>query len=114
MPEFPIVGDPAWYVTWFCEPEAWIASAASTVIWFWIPDTVTLAQWPVITMLLVIPLMSTVPPLQVMARTSLMPETEMLSPAVVAEVDGIATDGMGLGEGEPGMGNMVGSPLRET
>ncbi len=116
MPEFPIVGDPVWYVTWFSEPEAWIVSAASTVIWFWIPDTVTLAQWPVITMLLVIPLTSTVPPLHVMARVSLMPETVMLSPAgaVAPEVDGIVKDGVGLTEGEPGMGNMVGRPLRET
>ncbi len=70
-----------WYVIWFPEPEAWMVSAASTVIWFWMPDTVTLAQWPVITTLLVIPLTLTLPPLQAMVRLSLMPETVMLSPA---------------------------------
>ncbi len=74
------------------EPEAWIASAVSTVIWFWMPDTITLVQWPVITTLLVIPLTLTLPPLQAMVRTSLMPETVMFSPAgaVVTEVGGAA------------------------
>ena len=98
-------------------------SAASTVIWFWMPDTITLAQWPVMTTLLVIPLTLTLPPLHAIVRTSLMPETVMLSPAgaVVADVDGaapgvcgIVPDGMGLAEGKLGMGNMLGRPLRET
>ncbi len=108
---------------WLPEPEAWILSAASTVIWFWMPDTVTPAQWPVIATLLVIPLTLTVPPLQAMVRISLMPETVMFSPAgaVVADVDGaapgvcgIVPDGVGLTEGKLGMGNMLGRPLRET
>ena len=59
--------------------------------WFWIPDTTTLLQWPVITTLLVIPLTLTVPPLQAMVRVSLIPETVMFSPAgaLVTEVGGV-------------------------
>ena len=45
-----------------------MVSTASTVIWFWIPDTLRLAQWPVITTLLVIPLTLTLPPLQAIVR----------------------------------------------
>ena len=97
-------------------------SAASTVIWFWIPDTFTLAQWPVITTLLVIPLTLTLPPLQAMVRTSLMPETVMFSPAgaVDTDVDGVALVGGMVAEAVGpavemlGMGNRVVMPLRET
>ena len=99
-------------------------SAASTVIWFWIPDTLRLAQWPVITTLLVIPLTLTLPPLQAMVRASLMPETVMFSPAgaVDTDVDGIGgvdVGGMvavavGLAVGMLGMGEKVVMPLRET
>jgi len=108
------------------EPEAWIVSAVSTVIWFWMPDTVTLTQRPVIVTLLVIPLMLTLPPLQAMVRTSLMPDTVMFPPtgAVVAELggDGGATavepgtvpDGDGLIEEMPGVGRRVVSPPRVT
>jgi hypothetical protein len=112
-------------VTWLPEPEAWIVSTASTVIWFWIPDTLRLAQWPVITTLLVIPLTLTLPPLQAMVRASLMPETVMLSPAGavdtvvgidggVAFVGGMVAEPVGLFEGMIGVGNIVGKPLRET
>src|SRR6202012_3830531 len=102
-----------------------MGSAASTVIWFWIPDTVTLTQWPVITTLLVIPLTLTLPPLHAMVRASLMPETVMFSPAgaVDTDVGGVgarlavgAVDGVTVGPaGEKlGMGEKVVMPLRET
>ena len=94
-------------------------SAASTVIWFWIPDTLRLAQWPVITTLLVIPLTLTLPPLQAMVRASLMPETVMFSPAGAVDTDVDGIDGMvavavGLAVGMLGMGEKVVMPLRET
>ena len=101
-------------------------SAASTVIWFWIPDTFTLAQWPVITTLLVIPLTLTLPPLQAMVRASLIPETVMFSPAGAVDTDVVGIDGgvafvggifavaVGLIVGMIGVGNIVGKPLRET
>ena len=98
-------------------------SAASTVIWFWIPDTLTLVQWPVITTLLVIPLTLTLPPLQAMVRTSLMPETVMFSPAGavdtdvdgrVAVVGGTVAEAVGLAVEKLGMGKRVLIPLRET
>lgn len=99
------------------EPEAWMLSDASTVIWFWMPDTLTLVQCPVIVTLLVIPLTLTLPPLHAIVRTSLMPETVTLSPVAADDVDG-ATPGVcgivGLTEGKLGMGNMLGRPLRET
>ena len=91
------------------------------MIWFWIPDTLTRAQWPVMTTLLVIPLTLTLPPLHAIVRTSLMPETVTLSPVAADDVDGVAPgvcgivpDGLGLTEGKLGMGNMLGRPLRET
>jgi hypothetical protein len=105
------------------EPEAWIVSAASTVIWFWIPDTLTLVQWPVITTLFVIPLTLTLPPLQAIVRTSLMPETVMFSPAGavdtdvdgrVAVVGGTVAEAVGLAVEKLGMGKRVLIPLRET
>jgi len=98
-------------------------SAASTVIWFWIPDTVTLAQWPVITTLLVIPLTLTLPPLQAMVRASLMPETVMFWPAGAVDTDVcgvgarlavVAAEGVGPTVGMLGMGEKVVMPLRET
>jgi hypothetical protein len=113
-------------VTWLPEPEAWIVSTASTVIWFWIPDTLRLAQWPVITTLLVIPLTLTLPPLQAMVRASLMPETVIFSPAgaVDTDVDGIdggvafvggmVAEAVGPAVGMLGMGEKVVMPLRET
>ena len=108
------------------EPETWIVSTPSTVIWFWIPDTLTLAQWPVITTLLVIPLTLTLPPLQAMVRASLMPETVIFSPAgaVDTDVDGIdgwvafgggtVAEAGGPAVGMIGVGNIVVMPLRET
>ena len=105
------------------EPEAWIVSAASTVIWFWIPDTLRLAQWPVIATLLVIPLTLTLPPLQAMVRAPLIPETVMFSPAGAVDTDVVGTDGgaafvggmaVGLAVEMLGMGEKVVMPLRET
>ena len=105
------------------EPEAWIVSTPSTVIWFWIPDTLRLAQWPVIATLLVIPLTLTLPPLQAMVRASLMPETVMFSPAGAVDTDVVGTDGgaafgggmaVGLAVEMLGMGKRVVMPLRET
>src|ERR1700735_4855592 len=99
-----------------------MVSAASTVIWFWIPDTLTLTQWPVITTLLVIPLTLTLPPLQAMVRTSLMPETVMFSPAGAVDVDvdgigvvgGMVAEAVGLAVEMLGIGRRVVMPLRET
>ena len=101
-----------------------MVSAASTVIWFWIPDTPTLAQWPVITTLLVIPLTLTLPPLQAMVRASLMPETVMFSPAGAVDTDvvgigvafvgGMVAEAVGLAVEMLGMGRRVVMPLRET
>ena len=106
-------------MTWLPEPEAWIVSTASTAIWFWIPDTLRLAQWPVITTLLVIPLTLTLRPLQAMVRASLMPETVMFSPAGAVDTDVVGIDGMvavavGLAVEMLGMGKRVVMPLRET
>lgn len=94
-------------------------STASTAIWFWIPDTLRLAQWPVITTLLVIPLTLTLRPLQAMVRASLMPETVMFSPAGAVDTDVVGIDGMvavavGLAVEMLGMGKRVVMPLRET
>ncbi|MDT5412371.1 MAG: hypothetical protein QOG14_4591 [Mycobacterium sp.] len=103
-----------------------MVSAASTAIWFWIPDTLRLAQWPVITTLLVIPLTLTLPPLQAMVRASLMPETVMFSPAGAVDTDVVGIDGgvafvggmvavpVGPAVGMLGMGEKVVMPLRET
>ena len=103
-----------------------MVSAASTVIWFWIPDTLTLTQWPVITTLLVIPLTLTLPPLQAMVRASLIPETVMFSPAGAVDTDVVGTDGgaafvggmvaeaVGPAVGMLGKGEKVVMPLRET
>jgi hypothetical protein len=103
-----------------------MVSAASTVIWFWIPETLRLAQWPVITTLLVIPLTLTLHPLQAMVRASLMPETVMFSPAgaldtdvdgidgVVAFVGGMVAEAVGPAVGILGMGEKVVMPVRET
>src|ERR1700692_1297889 len=99
-----------------------MVSAASTVIWFWIPDTITLAQWPVITTLLVIPLTLTLPPMQAMVRTSLMPETVMFSTAGAVDTDvdgavpfvvGMVAEAGGLAVEMLGMGKRVVMPLRE-
>ena len=86
------------------------------MIWFWIPDTLTLAQWPVITTLLVIPLTLTLPPLQAMVRTTLMPETVMFSPAGAVDIDvgGMVAEAVGLAVEMLGMGKRVLMPLRET
>jgi hypothetical protein len=103
-------------------------SAVSTVIWFWIPDTLTFAQCPVITTVLVIPLMLTLLlfPLQAMVRDALMPLTVMVSPAgaVVTGVDGIAgaiavvggmvAEAVGLAGEKVAVGKSVVMPLRET
>jgi hypothetical protein len=110
-------------VTWLPEPETWIVSTPSTVIWFWIPDTLRLAQWPVIATLLVIPLTLTLPPLQAMVRAPLIPETVMFSPAGAVDTDVVGTDGgaafgggtaVGLAVEMLGMGEKVVMPLRET
>jgi len=56
------------------KPEASMVSAVSTVIEFSTPDTVRLAQWPVITMVLDTPLTLTMLLLQATVRFSLIPE----------------------------------------
>jgi hypothetical protein len=103
-----------------------MVSAESTMMWFWMPDAVTLVQWPVITTLLVIPLTLTLPPLQAMVRVSLIPETVMFSPAgafvtevggagiPTADVLGVVTEALGLCEEMLGAGRSVVKPPRET
>ena len=73
--------------------------------------------------MLVIPLTLTLPPLQAMVRTSLMPETVMFSPAGavdtdvdggVAVVGGMVAEAVGLAVEMVGTGQRVVMPLRET
>jgi hypothetical protein len=67
-----------------------MVSTASTVIEFWTPDTVRVAQWPVIRTVLETPLTLTMLSSQVIARFSLIPETLSLAPgARVGDVDGL-------------------------
>lgn len=63
------------------KPEASMESTASTVIEFWTPDTFRLAQWPVITTLLEMPLTVTALLLQAIVRFSLIPEMVRVAPA---------------------------------
>lgn len=68
-----------------------MVSAESTVITFFIPDTVRLAQWPVITIVLLIPLTVTALSLHAIVLFSSIPETSSGAPgAAVAEVGGLA------------------------
>jgi hypothetical protein len=67
-----------------------MVSTASTVIEFCTPDTVRLAQWPVITTVLETPLTLTMLSLQAMVRFSLIPEMLRLPPGGgVSDVDGL-------------------------
>ncbi len=79
------------------KPEALMVSTPSTVIEFLTPDTFRLAQWPVITTWLEIPLTVIALWLQAMVRLSLIPEMVRLSPAgavgaAVAVVDDAGPD----------------------
>jgi hypothetical protein len=88
-------------------PTTLMASVTSTVITFLIPDTCTVAQWPVIVTVSCWPLMSMALLLQAIVRTSSIPEMVMLGPAGVvgaavgaavgADADG--ADGTALGAG---------------
>ena len=60
-------------------------SAVSTVIWFWIPDTLTFAQCPVITTVLVIPLMLTLLPIALAACAATTPPKQSEQAAVDAD-----------------------------
>ena len=71
-----------------------MVSTASTAIEFWTPDTVRLAQWPVITTLLEIPLTVTTLALQAIVRVSLIPETLILAPAGGRGVAGADVDAL--------------------
>jgi hypothetical protein len=83
-------------------------------------------QWPVITTVLVIPLMLTLPPLQAMVRDSLMPLTVMFPPAgavvpgadgidgTIAVVGGMLAETVGFTGEKVGVGKRVVMPLRET
>src|ERR1700733_998863 len=83
-------------------PDASMLSEASTVTEFFMPDTVRLAQWPVITIVLEIPLTVTTLSLQVIVLFSLMPDTSSGAPCGGSgNVDGPALavalpDGLGL------------------
>ena len=57
------------------KPEAPIASAMSTVMMLFIPDTVTFTQWPVMFTVLRMPLTVTEPSLQATVLLFSMPET---------------------------------------
>lgn len=101
-------------------------SAASTVTLFWTPETLRLAQWPVITTVFETPLTLTELSLQTIVRFSLMPATLRFPPfgavgAAVSEVDGtaarvcgIAPEGVGVCGETLGMGPKLLLPLRET
>src|SRR4051794_9991721 len=97
-----------------------MVSTASTVIEFWTPETVRLAQWPVITTVLEIPLTLTMLSLQATVRFSLIPEMLSWPPAgAVAEVEGadvrvLLVDGggeVGLLAGEVNGMEMVGGDV---
>ncbi len=68
-----------------------MVSTASTVTEFLTPDTVRLAQWPVITTVLKTPLTLTMLSLQAIVRFSLIPKTLRLPPGGgMGDVDGPA------------------------
>ena len=92
-PDLLTCGEPEWYVTWLLRPEASIVSVASTVITLFRPDTVRLAQWPVITTVLETPLTVTVLLLQVSVWFSLIPVTVSSAPCGGS---GVTDDGAGL------------------
>ena len=79
-----------------------MVSTASTVIEFWTPDTVSLAQWSVITTVLETPLTLTMLSLHAIVRFSLIPEMLSWPPGGgVGDVDGadarvLLVDGAGL------------------
>src|SRR5882757_1064895 len=100
-------------------------SAAWTVTLFWTPETLRLAQWPVITTVFETPLTLTELSLQAIVRLTLMPATLRFPPfgavgAAVSDVEGaarvcvMAPEGVGASEEMLGMGNSVVMPLRET
>ena len=101
-------------------------SAAWTVTLFLTPETLRLAQWPVITTVFETPLTFTELSLQTIVRFSLMPATLMFPPfgavgAAVSDVDGaaarvcvMAPEGVGASEEMLGIGKRVVIPLRET
>ena len=72
-------------------------STASTVIEFWTPETLRLAQWPVITTLLEMPLTLMTLWLQAIVRLSLMPEMLSLAPAGAPGAGLSGVDGAGAG-----------------
>lgn len=85
-----------------------MVSTASTVIEFCTPDTVRLAQWPLITTVLEIPLTLTTLSLQAIVRFSLIPAMLSWPPAGgVGEVDG-ADDRVLLVEGGGSVGLFAG------
>jgi len=107
-------------MTLLLKPEASTASTASTVIEFWTPDTLILAQWPVITTVLETPLTLTTLSLQAIVRFSLIPEILSLPPGGGAgDVDGVGVlvrvvDGagpLGVPAGGPNVPEMVGGEL---
>jgi hypothetical protein len=101
-------------------------SAASTVTLFWTPETLRLAQCPVITTVFETPLTLTELSLQTMVRFSLIPATLRFPPfgavgAGVSDADGglafvggTVAEAVGLAEEKLGMGAKVALPLRET
>jgi hypothetical protein len=76
-------------------------STASTVTEFWTPDTFRLAQWPVITTLLEMPLTLTTLWLQAIVWFSLMPEMVRVAPAGAVGVALGGVEGPGAGAGVP-------------
>ena len=97
-----------------------MVSTVSTVIEFWTPDTVRLAQWPVITTVLETPLTLTTLSLHAIVRFPLIPEMLSWPPGGgVGDVDGadarvLLVDGAGLAGVFPGEVNgpeMVGGDV---
>src|ERR1700693_4762429 len=97
-----------------------MVSAASTVMEFCMPDTVRLAQWPTMTIVLEIPLTVTTLSLQAIVLFSLMPETLSCPPSggrgtVDGPAVGVAVllpdgDGLrGLDRGELGIWMVLGT-----
>src|ERR1700758_85846 len=107
-------------MTLLLKPEASMLSTAAPVTEFWTPDTLRLAQWPVITTVLETPLTLTMLSLQAIVRFALIPETLSSPPGGGAgDVDGVGVlvrvvDGpgpLGVLAGGPNVPETVGGEL---
>src|SRR6185312_14546051 len=107
LPDVEVCGEPEWNVTLLLKPEAWIVSAVSTVTVLFMPDTVRLAQWPVIVTVLVMPLTLTTLSSHAIVSFLPMPETVKVAPGGAVEVGPVVP---GARVGAPGVpGVLVGT-----